>query len=106
MRQWAAAIPIYLLIATAIGFADFRMRAHPARGYEAYPQAVVANTEEPPGKYRVLAPYVFEGAVAATGADRQVLWVAFRWVTLFAGLLATHVLLTTWFSSSPASSWR
>jgi hypothetical protein len=102
MRQWAAALPIYFLIATAIGFADFRMRAHPARGYEAYPQAVVANTEEPPGKYRVLAPFVFEGVVAATGADRQVLWVAFRWVSLLAGLLATHVLLTTWFSSAHA----
>lgn len=102
MGQWGAAIALYLLVATAIGFADFRMRAHPARGYEAYPQAVVANTEEPPGKYRVLAPFAFEGAVAATGADRQVLWVAFRWVTLFAGLLATHALLTTWFSSSQA----
>ena len=101
-RASAIVLPIYVLVATAIGFADFRMRAHPERGFDAYPQAVVANTEEPPGKYRVLAPYVFEGLVAGSGVDRQVLWVGFRWATLLAGLLATHWLLLTWFSTPQA----
>src|SRR5688572_7203308 len=90
------------MAATAIGFIDYRVREHPVRGYEAYPQAVVANTEDPPGKYRVLAPYVFEGLVAALPADRIVVWVVFRWITALAALVATHVLLTTWFGTTTA----
>lgn len=100
----AVLLPLYLMVATAIGFADFRMRAHPDRGYDAYPRAVVDNTEDPPGKYRVLAPYVFEATIAATGADRQIAWVVFRWVALLAGLLATHWMLTAWFSPVMATT--
>jgi hypothetical protein len=98
----AIAIPIYLMVATAIGFIDYRTREHPARGYDAYPQAVVANTEEPPGKYRVLAPFVFEGLVATAPLERVVVWVGFRWLCAFAALIATHLLLTAWFSSTHA----
>ena len=97
------ALPIYLMAATAIGFTDFKIRqALAERGYKTYSQGVVANTEDPPGKYRVLAPYVFEGLVAAVPAERIEVWVAFRWVTAFAALVATHVLLTTWFGATSA----
>lgn len=97
-----ALLPAYLVVATALGFVDYRMRTHPDRGFDAYPQAVVANTEEPPGKYRVLAPYLFESVVRATGIPRDVLWVLFRWVCLLGGLLATHVLLSTWADATTA----
>lgn len=96
------AFPIYLMAATAIGFIDYRVRAHPDRGFVDYPQAVVANTEEPPGKYRVLAPFAFEGLVAVVPAERVVVWVGFRWISALAALVATHVLLTTWFPATPA----
>lgn len=96
------AVPIYLMVATAIGFIDYRVRAHPDRGYDAYPKAVVANAEDPPGKYRVLAPFAFEGLVAVAPVERVVVWVAFRWVAAFVALLATHVLLATWFTATPA----
>ncbi|MEO6221733.1 MAG: hypothetical protein ABIP90_00685 [Vicinamibacterales bacterium] len=98
----ALALPLYLMAATAIGFIDYRVRAHPERGYDVYPQSVVANTEDPPGKYRVLAPFIFEGAVAALPADRVVVWVGFRWLSAFTALLASHVLLTTWFGAASA----
>lgn len=96
------ALPIYLMAATAIGFADYRVRSQPVRGYEAYPQGVVANTEDPPGKYRVLAPFVFEGLVAVAPAERVVVWVAFRWISAFSALVATHLLLATWFPLTQA----
>lgn len=99
---WAVALPIYFMVATAIGFIDYRARASPVRGFDGYPQTVVANTEEPPGKYRVLSPFLFEGMVAATSAERVVVWVGFRWLCAFAALIATHLLLTTWFSAAQA----
>jgi len=98
----SVALPIYLLVATAIGFVDYRVRAHPVRGFDEYPRAVVANTEDPPGKYRVLAPFAFETAVKVTSLDRVVVWVGFRWLCTFAALIATHFLLTTWFSAAHA----
>ncbi len=90
------ALPIYLMAATAIGFIDLRTRAFPERGFDEYPRAVVANTEDPPGKYRVLAPFAFEGAVSVTGLDREIVWVGFRWLCAFAALMATHLLMATW----------
>jgi len=104
VKPLALILPLYFVIATAIGFADFRMRVHPDRGFDAYPRGVVDNTEDPPGKYRVLAPFAFEGLVAATGWDRQLAGVVFRWVTIAAGLLATHWMLATWFSPVQALS--
>lgn len=101
-RTLTTILPIYLLAATALGFIDYRARTHIDRGFEGYPRAVVDNTEDPPGKYRVLAPYVFEGAVSVTGASRDVVWVGFRWLCLLAGLLATHALLLTWFTPATA----
>ena len=98
----ALALPLYLMAATAIGFIDYRVRTHPARGFDEYPKAVVANAEDPPGKYRVLAPFTFEALVAVAPADRVVVWVGFRWACAFAGLLATHLLLTTWFGATSA----
>ncbi len=90
------------MAATAIGFIDYRVRASPARGFEDYPKAVVANAEDPPGKYRVLAPFTFEALVKVAPVDRIVVWVGFRWVGAFAGLVATHVLLATWFTATGA----
>jgi hypothetical protein len=98
----AALVPLYMVVATAIGFVDFRARAHPAIAYEKYTPGVVANTEEPPGKYRVLAPFTYEGLVEVTGLKRDVAWVIFRWLSALAGLLATHWMLTAWFAARHA----
>ncbi len=95
---WVLLLPLYLAVTTAIGYVDYRARPHLERGFTAYSQGVVANTEDPPGKYRVLGPFVFEQAVALTGADRRVVWAAFRWLAILAALLATHALLRGWFT--------
>lgn len=102
MRIGVLLLPLYVVLALALGFIDFRIRPHIARGYEAYPQAVVQNTEEPPGKYRVLAPYVFEGFVHTTALPRDVAWVIFRFSCLLGGLYASHWLFSAWFGTTGA----
>jgi hypothetical protein len=103
VRVWAGLLPLYVLIALAVGFVDFRLRPHVARGYEAYPRAVIENTEDPPGKYRVLAPYVFEALVTVGGASRELTWVVFRFLCLLAGLYASHWLFSAWFQTPGAA---
>jgi len=95
-------LPLYMVAAVAIGFVDYRSRAHVDRGFGAYSQGVVANTEEPPGKYRVLAPFVFEEVVHLTGWDRRIAWVAFRWGLLVAAFAGLHVFLSTWAPAAAA----
>lgn len=104
-RPGAAAailIPLYLVLATAVGFIDTRLRAHPARAYLEYAPAVVANTEGPPGRYRVLGPFVFEGVSRGTGLAPREAWTLFRWLSLLAAFAAMHWFLRTWFSHERA----
>src|SRR4029077_6116213 len=58
-------LPVYVALATALGFVDFRVRTHHERDL-AYTASVVAGTEEPPGRYRILAPYAFDGLTRLT----------------------------------------
>jgi hypothetical protein len=95
-------LPIYFVIATALGFADYHLRPFPERGFAEYSPAVVAGTEEPPGKYRILAPYAYVGFQHATGLEPRDAWVIFRWLCLFGGLLATHFYLRTWVDQAGA----
>jgi hypothetical protein len=57
----------------------------------------VANTEPPPGKYRVLAPFLLDTLTRATGLAPRDGWALFRWLGLLAALLVTHWYLVTWF---------
>lgn len=97
-------LPLYLAIATAVGFVDFRVR--PAINFEhaftTYVPAVLNGTEAPPAKYRVLAPHAYAALATWTGLDARDAWFVFRWLCLLAALIAGHALFRTWFETGPA----
>lgn len=112
-------LPLYLAIATAVGFVDFRVR--PAITFEhvfrVYVPAVLNGTEAPPARYRVLAPHAFAAVARLMGVDAvgsatsddpelqrrlRDAWFVFRWLCLVAALVAGHVLFRTWFDIGPA----
>ena len=97
-----AVLPLYLLVATSLGFVDYHMRAYPDRGYAEYSTGVVQNTEDAPGRYRVLAPFAFQALTRVSGLAPRESWVLFRWLCLMAALLAGHVYLRTWFRTPAA----
>jgi hypothetical protein len=92
---------LYFALATAVGYVDFRVRTHHERDL-AYSAAVVAGTEEPPGRYRILAPYVFDGLTRLTRLSPGNSWFLFRWLGIFCALLAGHLYFRTWFPTSQA----
>lgn len=96
---WLAILPLYVALATAAGFTDYHARPERYRddGYVKYVPDVVAGTAEPPGRYRVLAPYVFDAFSRATSWPPNVDWLVFRWLCLFGSLLAAHLYFRTWF---------
>lgn len=97
-------LPLYLAIATAVGFVDFRVR--PAINFEhaftTYVPAVLSGTEAPPAKYRVLAPHAYAALARWTGLDARDAWFVFRWLCLLAALIAGHALFRAWFDTGPA----
>lgn len=96
----AVALVLYVAVATSIGHVDYHIRAHPERGFAEYSPGVRAGTEPAPGKYRVLAPYVYDALTRATGVNARDSWIVFRWLALLASLLAAHWYFSTWFDSS------
>jgi hypothetical protein len=97
-------LPLYLAIATAAGFVDFRVR--PAINFEhaftTYVPAVLDGTEAPPAKYRILAPHAYAAVARWTGLEARDAWFVFRWLCLLAALIAGHALFRTWFDTGPA----
>jgi hypothetical protein len=97
-------LPLYLAIATAVGFVDFRVR--PGINFEhaftTYVPAVLSGTEAPPAKYRVLAPHAYAALARWTGLEARDAWFVFRWLCLLAALIAGHALFRTWFETGPA----
>jgi hypothetical protein len=104
------ALPIYLAFATSLGFVDYRIRAHADHAFTNYIPAVIAGTEDPPGKYRVLAPWIYEATTRPQPdqtlgepeheeavSSRRAAWVVFRWASLLAVWIAVHAYLTAWF---------
>jgi hypothetical protein len=100
----AIILPLYLAIATALGFVDYRVRTDPdaATRLVEYSRGVVTGTEAPPGRYRVLAPYAWEWLERFTGLESRESWILFRWLCLVGALIAGHVYLRTWFDEAGA----
>ena len=98
-----ALLPLYLAIATAIGYVDLRVRTHPERSLQ-YVDSVVAGAEEPPGRYRILAPYAVVGFEHVTGFERANSWIAFRWICLLGAMLAGHFYFRSWFDAAPSAA--
>lgn len=100
-RFWLIAL-LYAAIATALGHVDYHIRSSPERGFAEYSPTVIAGTEYPPGRYRVLAPYMYEGLRRATGWPPRDAWIVFRWLSLIAALAAAHYYMATWFREGPS----
>jgi len=92
-------LPLYLAMATALGFIDLRIRTSLDTSYTKYVPAVLAGQEPPPAKYRVLAPYVYDKLQHALCMRPDNAWALFRWLCLVAALCAGHLFFRTWFST-------
>jgi hypothetical protein len=93
---------LYVTLAVATGFADLHMRAHADNVTKSYIPGVVAGTESAPGRYRVLAPLLIDGAAKVTGASLESAWHLTRLLFIFLAYCAIHAYLRTWFSSEAA----
>lgn len=99
---WKVWLPLYLLLALASGFVDFRVRAYPELAVKQYIPEVVAGTADAPGLYRVLAPFSFTWIVDTTGAAPMTVWHVTRLLWFLAAWLAIHAYLRTWFAIGEA----
>jgi hypothetical protein len=98
-------LPLYLAMAMAIGFVDQHVRPFADSAYkpdDGYVARVVAGTEAPPAKYRILAPYAYSGLVRVTGLKPENGWLVFRWLCLVGVFAAGHLLYRSWFSTGAA----
>ena len=93
---------MYVTLTVATAFADVRMRAHTDNVYNGYIPAVVAGTENAPGRYRVFAPFLIDGLSRMTGASLETTWYVTRIIWIFVAYSVFHVYLRTWFSPSAA----
>ena len=93
---------LYVTFTITTGFADVHMRAHTGNVYNVYIPAVVAGTENAPGRYRVLAPFLIDGLARATGASLETTWYVTRLVWIFAAYGVFHLYLRTWFAPAAA----
>jgi hypothetical protein len=100
---WLWLIPLYVALATAAGFADYHTRLNPDLGFTKYIPEVVSGTAEPPGRYRVLAPILFDRFERASAWAPVTDWLVFRWACLVLALAAGHIYLRTWFSDGEAA---
>jgi hypothetical protein len=98
-------VPLYLAVATAVGFADYHARLERDRdlAFTKYVPEVVAGTAEPPGRYRVLAPWLADVVSRATPFAPITDWLMFRWLSLVAVLVAGHIYYRTWFDDAHAA---
>lgn len=97
-------LPLYVAAATALGFVDYQIRSYPTLAFEEYSPSVIAGQADAPGRYRVLAPYAYEGLRRVTGLAPANAWVLFRWMALGVFLAASHLYLTTWFDDRAAAA--
>ncbi len=101
-REWQVWLPLCLMLALASGFADLHMRGYPNLPVKEYMPQVVAGTAPPPGRYRVLVPYLHDIVSEITHGDRQIVWLALRLIGWFAAYAIFYAYLRTWFPMAGA----
>lgn len=101
LPRWAVAL-VYVALATAVGFSDYHTRPYPDLGFTQYVPEVLAGMAEPPARYRVLAPYLFDAFSRAIPFSPVTEWLLFRWLCLLAAFAAGHLYLRTWFDRGRA----
>jgi hypothetical protein len=95
-------LPLYLAMATAMGFVDHHVRAFSDHAYAQYVPEVIGGTAPPPARYRVLAPFAYAQLVRSLGVAPESGWIVFRWLCLAGAFAAGHLLYRTWFSHGAA----
>jgi hypothetical protein len=65
---------------------------------------ILAGKADPPARYRVLAPWLADRLAHSTSFAPVTNWLLFRWLCLFASLLAGHLYFQTWFSEGQAAA--
>ena len=101
-RQTWAALLLYVSVAVAVGFTDHRVRRFADHVVTTYIPEVVQGTAEPPGRYRVLAPFMIDAAQRAIGASPLITFLVIRLALIYAALVATHVYLRRWYDAFSA----
>ena len=101
-RQTGAALILYVSVAVALGFVDHRVRRFADHAVTTYIPEVVRGTAEPPGRYRVLAPFLIDGVQRVVGGSPLVTFLLIRLVVIYAALVTTHVYLRRWYDSFAA----
>jgi hypothetical protein len=96
-REWQIWVPLCLMLAIAAGFTDLHVRSYPLLPVKEYMPQVVAGTAPPPGRYRVLVPYLHDVVSELTQGDRQVVYLALRLIGWFASFCIFYAYLRTWF---------
>jgi hypothetical protein len=95
---------LYVAVALAIGFVDFRVRPGSLQAYPVthYIPGVVAGTYGAPAIYRVLTPFLVDVIARVTGSDMLVAFLATRLVFIYVALVALHAYMRQFYS--PAAS--
>jgi hypothetical protein len=104
--DWHVCI-VLALLTLSVGFVDQRIRAYPDLGYKTYVPAVLAGTAEAPGKYRVLAPAIYDVFRRSTGLSPESAWIATNLLWLAFSFAIMYVYLLTWFTvpQALAGTW-
>ena len=96
----AIALVVYAGAAVALGFSDYKMRRYPAWVVTEYIPGVLNGSYGAPAIYRVLAPYLTHYFTTWTGLEPVLAFVITRLALVYASLVAIHVYLRLWYSSS------
>jgi hypothetical protein len=99
--DWFALL-LYVSVAIAVGFADYRVRPGMQQDYglAKYIPGVIDGSIGAPATYRVLAPYTIDFFVRLTGLEPLVAFVVSRLLFIYAALATTHLYLRQWYSSA------
>jgi hypothetical protein len=99
--DWIALV-LYVSVAIAVGFTDYRVRPGTQQDYALtkYIPGVIDGTSGAPGTYRVLAPYAIDFFIRFTGLTPVLGFVVSRLVFIYAALTTMHLYLRQWYSSA------
>ena len=102
IRRDAPAWFLYVVVAVALGFVDYRVRRYPEHVLTDYIPSVISGSASAPGLYRVLAPYAIKGFLEATALPAMIGYLITRLVVLYAALVTLHVYLRSWYARAAA----
>jgi hypothetical protein len=99
--DWYAFL-IYVSVAVSLGFTDHRVRRFAEYVVTEYIPAVVGGHADAPARYRVLAPFLLDAAIRASGGHAMLVFLALRLAVIYAALVVTHLYLRRWYTGGTA----